>query len=88
MQLYTVYDKLAQQYGDPYGAKNDDVAIRSFRAYLAAQADRNKAFRPDDFLLYSLGMWTYDWEVSQNNEFASPAVLGPLRLVAEGGADV
>lgn len=51
MKVYCVYDKVAQEGGPLFEAKNDNVANRHF------QAITSETFRPDDFSLMYLGIY-------------------------------
>jgi len=50
MQLYTIYDKLAQEGGPLFEAKNDEIARRNFSKLIT---DNNADV--SDFIMYNLG---------------------------------
>lgn len=50
-QLYTIYDKVAEQYGVPFASLNDAVAVRHFNKTVSM----NMMAEPTDFELYGLG---------------------------------
>lgn len=48
-KMYTIYDKVAQEAGPTFHAKNDGIALRSFN-----DAIKNSPY-PEDFQLFCLG---------------------------------
>lgn len=64
--IYTVFDKVAEEYGPLFEAKNDGVALRQFKQLLNTVVVENR----DDYVLYSCGTFDHDagvmvtdWEV-------------------------
>ena len=53
-RIYSLYDKLAKNYSDPFVAVNDDVVFRQLRF------DKTLAVVPEDFDLYCLGEFDSD----------------------------
>lgn len=53
MRLYTCYDKLAQESGPLFEAKNDTVAVRMFNGI-------NFPGNRDDYQLLFLGVYSHD----------------------------
>lgn len=49
--LYTMYDRVAEEYGPPWAARNDAVAVRQFMSGM-----KDNPF-PDDFWLYCIGSY-------------------------------
>lgn len=64
--LYTVYDRIAQQYGPIYEAVNEAVAIR---AYVVMMKDTEF---PDDYELWKVG---YHNKVTGKLEMEKPKVV-------------
>lgn len=54
--IYTVYDKVAEEYGPLFEAKNDAVALRQFKQLIATVVVENR----DDYVLYSCGTFDHD----------------------------
>lgn len=81
--LYCMYDKVAQEGGPVYGARNDAVAIRGFRQAFAGLENANE----NDFRLYRLAV--YDPETLEIAPI-SPAVevFSPGMSVEPDGAPV
>lgn len=50
---YAVKDKVAEEFGPLYGAKNDNVAIRNFKQLI------DKTITPDDYELWYIGTFDY-----------------------------
>lgn len=56
MNLYTVYDKTARSWQNPWAANNDVHALRSFRMEINRAHDQNALYlHPDDFELHRCG---------------------------------
>jgi hypothetical protein len=53
ISLYAVYDRIAEESGPIFGAKNDAVAVRNFRNYTAE-------VKPDEYKLYCVGEYDND----------------------------
>lgn len=53
-EMYVVYDKIAQESGQLFHAKNDAVAARSYAKQLRQQE------RPEDFQLLKIGSFDHD----------------------------
>lgn len=74
--VYSIYDKLAQEYGPPFCAANDRVAIRNFRKLMSeAPAD---VF--EDFELYFVGWFIHrppPGEFNERGYFPQSEVLSP-----------
>ena len=49
--IYTLYDKVAEEYGPIFEQKNDNVAIRCIEQQFGA----NKHMLASDFILYRVG---------------------------------
>lgn len=67
MKIYSVYDKVAQEFGPPYLAKNHGVAMRQFMDF------RREKLPPhilDDFSLYCFADW--DSAIGIQNLFLAP----------------
>lgn len=62
MKVYCVYDRVAQEGGPLFTAKNDGVAIRMYRRILSTEKVENES----DYMFYCLG--EYDSE--------QPLILG------------
>lgn len=52
-KMYTIYDKVAKNYGPPFLSVNEDVADRSFKNYL--RSDKN--LQSKDYELYYVCDW-------------------------------
>jgi hypothetical protein len=50
MYLYSIFDKVAEEFGPLFEAKNDGVALRNY-----FQLVKNSAIDGDEFVLYKLG---------------------------------
>jgi len=59
-RLFTVYDSVAEDYGPIFEAKNEVVAVRSFKQMLQ---NPNNPVVIEDFLLYYLGEYDHDTAV-------------------------
>ena len=70
--IYTVFDKVAEEYGPLFEAKNDAVALRQFKHLIATVVVENR----DDYVLYSCGTFDHD---------AGVMVLADLNAVAYAG---
>jgi hypothetical protein len=53
MKIYSIYDKVAQEFAPPDISKNHGVAVRKFRSFLQGIPENAK----DDFTIYYLGEW-------------------------------
>lgn len=56
MKIYAIYDKIAEESGPLFQAKNDLIAVRNTKNMLM----QNGVTVPDDYILYHLG--EYDTE--------------------------
>lgn len=56
MKLYTIFDRVAEESGPVFEAKNDGVALRKFQAL----ALNTEGAQPDDFKLLSVGEIDHD----------------------------
>lgn len=56
MNLYAVYDTLAQESGPLFEAKNDEVAKRSFMNLIF----RGEVLRPDEYSLFLIGRYDHE----------------------------
>ena len=56
LSLYSVYDKKAQSYGNPFTAVNDQVAERMFQQ-LSSDPQSTVAAHPTDFELYKIAVF-------------------------------
>lgn len=54
--LYSIYDKVAEQYGVPFASLNDATATRSFQF----QVSQNQMAEPTDFELYQVAQFNTD----------------------------
>lgn len=70
--IYSIYDNVSHEFSQPWLAKNDDIAIRTYRAQISASKLKGEEeskklgynpFSESDFILYSVG--TFD--VSNGN---------------------
>lgn len=55
LQVFSVFDRAAMQYGHPFYAINRPVAMRSFVDAFAEGPTRRMAMHPDDFDLRHIG---------------------------------
>lgn len=55
-QMYSIYDKVAEQYGAPFCSLNDATATRSFNQQISA----NQLAEPTDFELYCVACFNTD----------------------------
>lgn len=62
--VYSIYDNVSHEFSSPWLAKNDDIAIRTYRAQISsakikAEEESKKLgynpFSENDFILYFLG---------------------------------
>lgn len=53
-QIYTVYDRIAEEYAPPWIARNDAVAVRQMLSLM-----KDSPF-PDDFWLFCIGVFNSD----------------------------
>jgi hypothetical protein len=56
-RLYTLYDKIAEEGGPIFQAKNDAVALRNFEQAMTAQ---HGVMHPEDFKLLCVGFYDSD----------------------------
>ena len=57
--IYSVYDSLAEAYMEPWFAKNDATARRSFSVAINEVGHNFNKF-PQDFVLFKIGSWDAD----------------------------
>lgn len=79
--IYTIYDKVAQESGPLFTAKNDDVALRNYHQLMASQR-----LNPFDYKLLNLGIYESD-PVSIRSvlvpvEVETPSAAPPLDIPA------
>ena len=53
VNIYTIYDKIAEECGPVYQAKNDVVAYRAFKSLIGDTPNVN----PNDYDVYCLGLF-------------------------------
>lgn len=53
MRLYSVYDRVAEEFNPPWPANNDAVALRQFQAF----KEKMSAIAENDLMLYCLCVW-------------------------------
>lgn len=63
--MYCIYDKIANDSGFPFDAKNDGVALRKFQSFLAGLTKENENLSTDEFELRYVG--DYDSELCSMN---------------------
>lgn len=56
MSIYSIFDKVALEFGPLFEAKNSAVALRNFQMMFR----RDKVSNPADFDLYQLGICDHD----------------------------
>lgn len=56
INIYSVYDKVAKNYGQPFYVKNDDIAKRDF-ANFVSQPGSIVNSNSEDFSLVRVGSW-------------------------------
>ncbi len=59
MGIFSVYDGAAEQYMEPWFARNDATARRSFGVAVNEESHNFQKF-PDDFVLFRLGTFNGD----------------------------
>lgn len=72
--IYTVFDKVADEYGPLFEAKNDKVALRQFKQLIATVVVENR----DDYVLYSCGTFDHDSGTMVLSDLNSIAYSGDL----------
>jgi len=57
--LYTIYDRVAEESGKLWEAKNDGVALRGYQMFLEKEKaeDKTGVFEPLDYMLTYVGEW-------------------------------
>lgn len=63
--MYVIFDKIANESGFPFDAKNDNVALRKFQSFLANVTKENENVSNDEFELRYVG--DYDSELCSMN---------------------
>lgn len=79
--IYSIYDRVAEDSGPVWPAKNDAVAIRNARIML-------KEVRADEFRLYCVGSWDSEavaLEPCEKREVVLPEVVEPTAGTAVHG---
>jgi len=62
MELFSVKDLVAREFGPPFMSKNKDVALRQFKLIIKDVPE------PDEYALYSLGEFDPDTGEIKSNE--------------------
>lgn len=75
--LYTVLDKIADESGPIFCAKNDAVANRSFNSMLKDIAPNDR----DSYVLYTMG--TFDTDTMELEKFKAREVMASLNMYVE-----
>lgn len=78
MELYSIYDSKAQEYGAPQLCKNVDVARRGFRGFATRLSVEDRA----DYVLVHVGTFNQD-----TGELASAGVTIVCSAAEFGGTD-
>lgn len=61
LQLFSIFDRAARQYGIPFSAANQDMAVRSVRFEVNAKAEGNLLnMSPGDFELFCIAEFDAD----------------------------
>jgi len=79
VQLFAVYDRIAQDYAQPFQSKNEDTASRSFLA--GAEGQPNST----DFELYTVG--SYDTSTGLIEPLKSPIFISSVPLINTHGEE-
>lgn len=58
--LYSIYDKKAQQFQPPFVEVTDASAIRLLTELIEKKQDSQYAMYPEDFTLYNIGFFNLD----------------------------
>lgn len=73
MYLYAIRDLLAKEFGPPFVAKNDDVAMRQYAHFMSSE----KTLIEADYRLHKLAKFSPETGVSEPcNEIVSPNIGG------------
>lgn len=65
--VYAIYDKVAEQYGPPYIAINDGVAMRAYRQ----EVDKMPPYAVRDYSLVKLGVFNQDTGLITGSELVT-----------------
>lgn len=72
--IYTVFDKVAEEYGPLFEAKNNGVALRQFKRLISTVVVENR----DDYVLYSCGTFDHDTGTLVKADLDAVAYAGDL----------
>lgn len=64
VKVYCVYDKVGEMAGQLICCKNDNLAMRSYQAYIREMSEKDKDFNPVDYNLVCLGQYCCEPEDS------------------------
>lgn len=79
MNMYVVYDKLAQESGPVVECKNNAVAVRQFRLMI------EKTGRPEEYQLLYLGKINHDTQEMELLPIPEEVVTGVPAMAVPGG---
>lgn len=71
MFLYALYDRIAEEYGPTFEAKNDALSKRS----IVKMFEKSPELQPTDFKLYKLG------KLDREDGFIELTVISPIQEV-------
>jgi hypothetical protein len=80
-RLYILYDKVAEEGGPVFQAKNDAVALRHFEQAMAAQ---HGVMHPEDFKLLCIGFYDSDLCIAYRLSGCTTSIEVTPNTVASG----
>lgn len=57
LKIYSIYDKAAKAFTQPFFMHNKGLAIRAFSDNVNSTQENNISKHPEQFLLYEMGEW-------------------------------
>lgn len=57
LKIYSIYDKAAKAFTQPFFMHNKGLAIRAFSDNVNSEQENNISKHPEQFLLYEMGQW-------------------------------
>jgi hypothetical protein len=73
VRLYSIQDKVAQEFGPIFQAKNDSIALRQFKAMIFDP--KNAGLRVDDYVLVHIGDFDTETGIIDTQTYVRNEVL-------------
>lgn len=68
-RIYSIHDKISQDFSPVFEAKNDQVAVRQFNNWHVQMAEKDATFDINDYLLFRIGKMNDTYPCTLESDF-------------------